>query len=785
MGDSQRAFQQAMNLGHSAAWDQQWERAAEYYRQALRHNPQSPQALSSLGLALIELQRFEEALQCYQQAARFSPEDPVPFEKIGQLGERLGYLDLAARGALRAGELYLKGKEAQKAIENWERVIRLEPQNLQAYSRLSIVYERLGEKHKAVAAYLAVAALLQKAGQAEKARQAVEYALTLLPNHEEAQRALRLLKDFKPLPLPARPAGGTAPLRMAQVRQLEAPSGQAEATPAEMDPITEARQKALTILAGMLFEAAEEGDEGSARRGLQAIVSGTTGSLRKPFDRNRIALHLSQAIDSQMNGDYAQAADELQRAMEAGLTHAAAAFDVGWLHLQAGRLEGAFRQLQHAVKHADFALASRLLMGEILLKKGRLSEAALEYLEALKLADVHLAPPDKGDELAQLYDVLIEAQRSQADEARSRHLCANIQELLARPDWRTQLRQARQQLPSAPEQGSLIPLAELLVEAHGSRVTVLIARLKELTHQGSWRTALEEAFFALSEAPFYLPLHAQIGEILLQAGHLEQAVEKFRIIAQTYAMRGELQQAIAFDRRVVELKPSDGRARLRLIEHLLAFGKAESAVEEYLQLADLYYRLAELPQARHAYTEALRIAQQANLERDRRIAILRHIADIDLQSLEWRKALRVLEQIRTLRPEDVETRSQIIELNLRLEQEQQALSELDDFIAYLTSHNQLARLTEFLEGLVQQYPQSVPLRRRLAESYRQKGEIPLAVAQLDAIGEMLLQAGEQGAAQQVIEAIIALNPPNKAEYQLLLEQLRQKGSFHSAAPRSE
>jgi hypothetical protein len=28
-------FQQAMNQGHSAAWDQLWDRAAGYYRQAL------------------------------------------------------------------------------------------------------------------------------------------------------------------------------------------------------------------------------------------------------------------------------------------------------------------------------------------------------------------------------------------------------------------------------------------------------------------------------------------------------------------------------------------------------------------------------------------------------------------------------------------------------------------------------------------------------------------------------------------------------------------------------
>ena len=31
-----------MNLGHSAAWDQQWDRAAAYYRQALAEFPDNP-----------------------------------------------------------------------------------------------------------------------------------------------------------------------------------------------------------------------------------------------------------------------------------------------------------------------------------------------------------------------------------------------------------------------------------------------------------------------------------------------------------------------------------------------------------------------------------------------------------------------------------------------------------------------------------------------------------------------------------------------------------------------
>jgi len=161
MKKPQDAFRHAMNQGHSAAWDQSWNKAAAYYRQALEVVPDNPQALSNLGLALIELQEYEEALRCYQKAAAAAPDDPLPFEKIAQLSERLGDIDQASQASLRAAELYLKQREIPMALQNWGRVVRLNPENLLARTRLALVYERMGEKQKSVAEYLAAASLYQ------------------------------------------------------------------------------------------------------------------------------------------------------------------------------------------------------------------------------------------------------------------------------------------------------------------------------------------------------------------------------------------------------------------------------------------------------------------------------------------------------------------------------------------------------------------------------------------------------------------------------------------------
>ena len=47
-------FQKSMNEGHSAAWDQEWGKAATAYRKALQEMPDNPKALNSLGLALFQ-----------------------------------------------------------------------------------------------------------------------------------------------------------------------------------------------------------------------------------------------------------------------------------------------------------------------------------------------------------------------------------------------------------------------------------------------------------------------------------------------------------------------------------------------------------------------------------------------------------------------------------------------------------------------------------------------------------------------------------------------------------
>lgn len=765
-------FKKMMKQGHSAAWDQMWDEAASFYGQALDEAPDHPGALNSMGLALFELQEYKKSLQYYQRAAKLSPNDPLPLEKIAKLYEHLGDDERVQKSALKAAEVFIKNREVNKALENWTRVTRINPENIHAHSRLAWVYEHLERKPQAVTEYLIVASLFQHLNDMGKAVNAVKHALQILPGNNEAHKALALLKELKPLPKPSRPPEGTEPLRVPSERQLAKPKAD-DIPEMRLDPVAESRQKALSVLAGMLFEGlAEDENEQFTRRGLQAIMSGTDITSPKQVDKTLIALHLSQVIDMQTNDQFEQAAEELDRAMEAGLDHAAAYFDMGFLRAQTGRLQSAMRNLKHAVKHPDFALGARLLLGETLQKMGRLQEALVEYLEALSLADSQVVEEQYAEDLRQLYEPLIEIHIQQADAEAQKQICANVTDLLIRADWREQLRRAREQLPAQSDGGSPIPIAEILTQARSSQVVESLTNISRLARSGYLRSAMEEVFYTLDYAPTYLPLHIQLGELLLTQSHLREAIDKFIIVAQSYNVRGQTRRAIEMYRRVIELAPLELSPRSRLIDQLVATGQIDDALKEYLGFADVHYSLADLEMARKTYKEALQLAQQSKVDPTWQVKILHCIADIDLQSLEWRQALRLFDQIRSLQPGDELARLSLVDMNFRLGQASQALKELDNYMTYLGKEGKNEKAIEFLESLMKDNPDQISIHTRLARVYRQVGRIPDAITQLDAAGEKFLKEGDRESAIQAVEAILALKPPNASAYQSLLVKLR-------------
>jgi tetratricopeptide (TPR) repeat protein len=301
-----------------------------------------------------------------------------------------------------------------------------------------------------------------------------------------------------------------------------------------------------------------------------------------------------------------------------------------------------------------------------------------------------------------------------------------------------------------------------------------MASIRKLSSEGKWRSAVEKSFAAISKAPSYLPLQTEIADILIQQGQIQEAINKLSLIARLSNLRGESQQAVQMYHRITHIAPLDITYRKELIDLLISQSRTDDAIEQYMQLADVYYHLAELDLSRQTYSFAFQIAQQQTTIKPWAAEILYKMVDIDMQRLDWRKAVLIYEQLCNIDPNDIQAKMQYVNLNFNLGNEKGALQTVKDFITELESSGRRETAINFLEDIVEFQPDRFKLRKKLADLYVRSGNIVKAVEVLDFIANELLDAGNQTSAVSIIQAIIALEPPNVKEYQEALNQLLGK-----------
>lgn len=768
-------FDQAMNQGHSAAWDQHWDRAIAAYTAALREFPDDPNAFTSLGLALFQSDRFEEALRAYQRAATLTPGDPVAPEKCGEIFEQLGRLNEAAQTYVAVAEMHLNRRDVGKAIDNWSRAIRLTPDNLNAHSRLARALEHNGRTREAVAEYLEVARLFQRAKEVEKATQAVAYALQLDPQSPAARDALDKLRKGVALPV----TRGTGPLgrstgRISSTAQLasfvEAQTATGAVRPAS--PIAAAQEAALAKLAEMLFE--EDTDTSKTSASMGAITRGTGPLRSNPTKRAQAAIYLGQAINQQTNGNLEAAANNYESALEAGLDHPSVHFMLGTSYLNLNRPDEAIKSLRQAIGYEDYSLGAHYALGQAYLRSGKIRDALASLLEALKRLDLQLIAPAKRDRLAETYESLTDALlRSSSSDTNK--VVQSLMQFLSGDRLEERAQQARQQLDKAAEAGQVTPLADMLATPGADRILESMRRIEDYIARKFWATAMEEAYRALEYSPTHLPIHARMAEILIAENKPQTAIAKYSVMADSYRIRGDIARATKVVEDILRLSPLDTTVRGALIEMLNEQGRTEDALKQYMELADTYYQLTDLNTAYSTYAEALRLAQRSAVDRAWSVRILHYMGDIDMQRLALREAQRVYEQIKSLAPDDQKGRASLVELHFRMGNPQSALAELDGYIKYVLGRpGGAARATAIVEELLVNHPDDPALIVRLARLYQDQGRKGNAIAQYDRLGELYLNAGENAEAIRTIQTLLALGPDNATEYQQLLAQLQSQ-----------
>jgi diguanylate cyclase (GGDEF)-like protein len=207
MGDQERAAEFQGMLFDRLADSGDTTRAAAIYTRFLKSVQQTPEriiryatllqrqgkreeaiaAFGSAGEEFLKKNDSAGALNCWEKIAALDPENPDRHRSVGELGEKLGMADIAARGWLRAGQLTLAAGQVDRSLDFFARAHQFAPSDRSVALLYAEAFLKKGIPLEAVrllspfpptegdAAFLSTyGTALMQSGELEKARTVLE-----------------------------------------------------------------------------------------------------------------------------------------------------------------------------------------------------------------------------------------------------------------------------------------------------------------------------------------------------------------------------------------------------------------------------------------------------------------------------------------------------------------------------------------------------------------------------------------------------------------------------------
>jgi len=150
-------------------------KALEYYRQAVRKDPEDPLAWSGLGYCYAGLEKHDEAVGAYRNAIRSNPDNALAHYTLANYYREIGRDDLA--------------------VEAYQTAVRLSPRFARAYFYLGLSYARLGRLQDGKQAFLKAAELEPEFASAHFQ---AGVASSRLGDHQAALAALQEVLRIEP-----------------------------------------------------------------------------------------------------------------------------------------------------------------------------------------------------------------------------------------------------------------------------------------------------------------------------------------------------------------------------------------------------------------------------------------------------------------------------------------------------------------------------------------------------------------------------------------------------------
>ncbi|HEY89080.1 MAG TPA: tetratricopeptide repeat protein [Thermoflexia bacterium] len=739
MAGNRTRFKVALQRASDLVWEEKWARAIKEYQRALKEFPQDVSALQGYAWALFNQHDLAAAEQVYLHLTQLTPADPVPHERLARLLAQRGQHQDSVSQYQQAASCYRARGMLEPQIGALEAAVRLTPHNAKTWTDLLELYREENSLDDVIRATLWLAYLHQEEDPQlalEICRQTQEIA----PQNQRLAQTLTLLQRQAPLPQPT---------STDELDEILTPSHAGEER--EESPTAIAQRHALASLAESIF--AEEAPRATAVSPAQVTIL------------------ISQAVEAQTQGNLDAAQKSYERLVNSGVSMPSLHFNLGMLYKEQMNFTAAIEQLERAFKDKEYLLAAHFALGECYRAEGEFDSAFEHFLEAVKVVDLATVEREQVDDLLRVYEGLAQSLINTGEPEHIRKLLPALVDFLSQRGWEEEASKARHRLDGLARSGIVLSLAEIISLPNSDEVLHSVALSQEYISRGKPYSALEELMHAIGRAPFYLPLHSMLANLFIENNNIDASLNKYRVIAKTCEIRGQIPQALATYQQIVEYSPLDEKIRRRLIELLIQHGQIDKALEQYLQLSDSYYQLAQLNRARETYQQALHLAPRGSASEQWQLRILHRLADLDMQRLAWADAIKDYEEITRIAPGDERAHLGLMRLYPRTGRQHLGIAALDRLIKVYLKTQRVGKALAVLEDLVEDEPDSIPLRYRAAQLSLRTHKQEKALEHLDILGNLQLEAGKEQAAFQTIRSIISLKPPNLEGYVQLYEEL--------------
>ncbi len=735
----------AETRGHSLIWEQKWDLALKEFEIALQGNPDNPTIHDGIATAKRELGDINGALNHFEKAAELTDQNTIYLRQVADLQQKMGDLTKAAETFMKIGEKHLSQKRLTDAIDNWVLATRFNSDHLKAHERLAKVYENQERPWLAVNEFLEVARIYENQGQLNRALRACERALKIDPRNTEALTAAELLKTGdRAFPQNSRihsdqPAVGSRLGSNYRSAQIEIPV---------VAPVAQRLRAAREQMAEDIFSSDVVGSDG---------------------DVNLMAL-VSQGLTDQTQGDTDAAIESFLEVITKGLRTPAVLYTLSQLYQTQNHFGEAIPLLNELSDISEYDFVRLYGLGECLRGLGHIGKAMEHYVEALILLDLPTVGADKHDRLKAQYAELLERLSGEAAVDQATSFALSFGRFLQADDWENGVKNARKRLDSLSAEAGTMILGDIL-NAGSSRILESLQLSQEYAERGLYDSAIEEVYRAIEVSASYLPAHIQMAELLTLQKKLPQAAEKLKVIGHTFQVRGDTEGAIGAFTKATRVLPQDLDLRQSLIELLGRENRQAEIATQYVGMGDACYRMARLEDARRYYIEGLKISQQTQVEPELKTNLLSHLGDLEMQRLDWKRALPVWLELSRMQPENSQAAKNIVKSLLNLNEVSKGLKQLDQLLVKLIQAKKGREVLQMLEDLVADRPNEPGLVDRLSRLYVRTNQKPKAIALLDRLGESLLDQGKHKSAAKVIQKILSLDPPDPDGYRQLLTQI--------------